>query len=360
MKILVVSNMYPNEENPSFGTFVKNQVEMLESNGNKIDLKVIYKTNDKLKKTYYYLKHYFDLLLLLQRNDYDIIIVHYASLNALPFIIYNVFNKVENLIINVHGSDVIPETTVQEKLNFFTKKFLPIAKNVIVPSEYYRQIVTKKYGISTDNIYVSPSGGVNKNVFFEMNNISTSKKFTIGFVGRIDIGKGWDDMLEAFSLLIKNSEYSDSHLIMVGNGKLSAKRDQLIQSLNLSEHVTIYDSKSHQELAVLYNMLDVFVFPTKRSAESLGLVGLEAMACGVPVIGSDIGGLKSYIKDGINGFLFEPSNKLDLLDKIIKFRDLSEFEIDDLKNNALLTSEEFESGKIKKEFIAYIDGLKRN
>lgn len=47
--------------------------------------------------------------------------------------------------------------------------------------------------------------------------------------------------------------------------------------------------------------MDLFVFPTQLE-ESLGLVGLEAMACGVPVIGSCIGGLTDYIEEGTNGF----------------------------------------------------------
>lgn len=57
----------------------------------------------------------------------------------------------------------------------------------------------------------------------------------------------------------------------------------------------------YHSLPEIYCTLDLFIFPTCLE-ESLGLVGLEAMACEVPVIGSYIGGLKDYIKDKENGF----------------------------------------------------------
>lgn len=62
--------------------------------------------------------------------------------------------------------------------------------------------------------------------------------------------------------------------------------------------------------------MDVFVFPTKLE-ESLGLVGLEAMACGVPVIASRIGGLTDYIQEGVNGCFFEPGVPISLAEAIM-------------------------------------------
>ena len=55
----------------------------------------------------------------------------------------------------------------------------------------------------------------------------------------------------------------------------------------------------------------------------MGLVGLEAMAASTPVIGSNIGGIATYINDGENGFLFEPKNSMELANNIIKYMDSS-------------------------------------
>ena len=61
-------------------------------------------------------------------------------------------------------------------------------------------------------------------------------------------------------------------------------------------------------------MGDVFVFPSRE--EPLGLVGIEALTCGLPVIGTEIGGIKDYLVDNFNGLLFEPQNSNQLAEKI--------------------------------------------
>lgn len=95
-----------------------------------------------------------------------------------------------------------------------------------------------------------------------------------------------------------------------------------IKELNLLEYCSYLGPKTHQELNELYHQADVMIFPTMLY-ESLGLVGLEAMACGCPVIGSNIGCLPEYVKDGVTGFLFESGNSHELADKIINFYELS-------------------------------------
>ena len=68
------------------------------------------------------------------------------------------------------------------------------------------------------------------------------------------------------------------------------------------------------KLNVLYNIADIFVLPSRQ--EPLGLVGLEALATGTPVIGSRVGGIPEYINND-NGFLFDPNNPKELRDLLI-------------------------------------------
>jgi len=91
------------------------------------------------------------------------------------------------------------------------------------------------------------------------------------------------------------------------------------------------------DVAMVLNMLDVFVLPSKIR-ESFGMVLVEAMACGIPVIGSNIGGIPEIIKDSFNGYLFEPGNEKDLTDKLSKI--LSDEKLrKQLSANALKTVE---------------------
>lgn len=139
--------------------------------------------------------------------------------------------------------------------------------------------------------------------------------FTIGYVSRIDPGKGWDILLDAAHFLKqKNLSF---RVMMIGSGEESKMLVSKIQELGLSDTVDYLGAKPHEELPNYFNRMDIFVFPSK--GESLGLVGLEAMACGVPVVGSNIGGLPSYIRSGINGKLFAPGNARELAEKIEYF-----------------------------------------
>ena len=98
----------------------------------------------------------------------------------------------------------------------------------------------------------------------------------------------------------------------------------MIKTLGLEEKVIHFPLLPQSSLAYVYNAIEAFVFPTKRKGESLGLVGLEAMACGAPVIGSQIGGLKDYIIDGKNGLFFEPKNVEELASQLQAFINLPE------------------------------------
>ncbi len=110
--------------------------------------------------------------------------------------------------------------------------------------------------------------------------------FTVGgYVSRIDEGKGWDIYLESLKILKDRFPQKNLKGLMVGDG---AQRDDMLARLreySLEDVVEYVGLKPQGELPRYFSRMDVFVFPTIRS-ESLGLVGLEAMACGgVPVIG---------------------------------------------------------------------------
>lgn len=88
--------------------------------------------------------------------------------------------------------------------------------------------------------------------------------------------------------------------------------------------------------------------------ESLGLVGLEAMACEVPVIGSYIGGLKDYIKDKENGFFFTPGNAEELSNKIELYLSLSSSEKQKMTEAAKRKAQRYASEIVGRELYAQL------
>ena len=109
-------------------------------------------------------------------------------------------------------------------------------------------------------------------------------------------------MLDSFKIL---NETRDVHLVVVG-GSLSGDREldalrQRSKQLGILEKITFTGSVNQSELGRYYSAADVFVLPSHY--ESFGLVALEAMACGTPVVASRVGGIPSFVDDGETGYL---------------------------------------------------------
>ena len=184
---------------------------------------------------------------------------------------------------------------------------------IVVPSDYFKEVLLKEMPfLKNKKVIISPSGGVEGSFF--SNNYSENKIPVIGYVSRIDEGKGWDVLVESLSILRKMG--LEFKAFFYGRGKQEEQLRSQISQLGLVDTTFLEGAKSHEELVAIYKTFDVFVFPTVRRAESLGLVGLEAMASSVPVIGSRIGGLNTYINDNINGFLFSAGDSKALAEKI--------------------------------------------
>ncbi|MFM2340104.1 MAG: hypothetical protein RLZZ360_740 [Candidatus Parcubacteria bacterium] len=132
---------------------------------------------------------------------------------------------------------------------------------------------------------------------------------TITYVGRIDLSSRWkglDTLLEAFAIASKKKP--ELSLQIVGSGDALPLYEDAARNLGIGQSVTFTGSLSGEALAAAFRRSGVVVLPSISSAESFGLVLLEAMTYGVPVIGSRIGGIVNLITDRENGLLVEPGN----------------------------------------------------
>lgn len=336
MKLLVVSNMYPSKTAPSYGVFVKNFCKQLEELGISYDLAVMRKENSKIKKLFayasFYCKSFFRSLL----GKYDVVYVHYASHSSPGVLLARKLRKF-CIFTNCHGSDVIPNKPGQASMQKNTRAILSLSKKIVVPSEYFKRIVSQKYSIPGDKIFVCASGGVNTKLFRPLPPTqNTTHPFTIGFASRIIPGKGWDTLLKACALL----QDRDFRILLVGNGPEQETMLKMIDQLGLSQSVELPGLLPQQQLPDIHNRADVFVFPTQLQ-ESLGLVALEAMACGCPVIASDFAAPADYVIDGVNGYKFPVGNAQALADVLQKFRTLPAQQRTDLEQGAFTTAQAY-------------------
>ncbi|MDA7617988.1 glycosyltransferase family 4 protein [Verrucomicrobia bacterium] len=132
----------------------------------------------------------------------------------------------------------------------------------------------------------------------------TPSKKQIGYIGRIAPYKGYQDFLRALSLLPE-----DVNGLMVGDtdGAKGVSIVKLAQDLGCENKLRLKPWASREEIQGLLNELSVLVFPSIWP-ETLGIIGLEAMACGVPVVGCKVGGVPDWLHHAVNGFLCAPKN----------------------------------------------------
>lgn len=312
--------MYPEYNDPAFGTFIKIMEEQMRNMYPDFEIEVVairgrsHSIFDKITK---YFKFYSSLLWKTIIKSYDIIYVHTITFPTPPLRIVALFRNL-NIIFNVHGSDVLSQSRISFLLKRLCCPLIKKCKFLVVPSEYFKNIVVEELPISPNKILVSPSGGVD-NIFFQDKIIKETHLYTIGYVSRINKEKGWLTFIESLYLFDKyNIPFK---AVIAGSGEDDNQLISHLSNLNIvNGTIEFMGSLSHKELCILYKNLDVFVFPSKR--ESLGLVGLEAMASGIPVIGSRIGGIMTYLEDKINGFLFSPSDPGDLSECLFKYYSL--------------------------------------
>lgn len=184
------------------------------------------------------------------------------------------------------------------------------------------EILINDYGAPPEKIALIPCG-VDPKLFYPENRQQskkalglTGKKVAI-YVGRLEENKGLGTLLEALEILAKKNSpcLQDLRLIIVGGDDWSKNHlKKTLLSRGLTSWVTFVGAKSQEELPLYYRAADVCVVPSYY--ETFGLVAIEAMACGTPVIASRVGGLKFTVVDGATGYHVPPRDPLALAEKI--------------------------------------------
>ncbi len=352
-KILLVSNTYPSKKYKQYGSFIKNTEDVLKDNGFIVDRVVITKQDNILFKLISYIR--LNILVILKGifNNYDYIYAHYVSHTGFAPIFIKKTSANIKIVFNAHGNDVVSDYEKSKNVKR-SKKYLKYAYKVVVPSEYFKDVMINDYNLKEDKVFVYPSGGVDTTLFKKIDKKDAKKKANlsnkynyIGYVSKLEKNKGYDIFLEAVSKLKDKKELKDYKYLIVGSGSEEDKFKELVKDLKLEDYLEVRNLVSQEELINIYNSLDVFAFPTYTKCESLGLVGLEAMACEVLVVASNKYGPTSYLVDNKNGLFFEQKNSEDLANKIIKILDLNQEEKKKMKNKARETAIKYDSFKTR-------------
>ena len=352
--LLIISNGYPNKSGSIVdSTFVKDQVDEISKYLNKIYVIVLrpylpkllsrflkeynnrvitknykYKNISVLYSKYYKLPNkisyktvnlYKSVLKTINENNinFDLIHAHFTFPSGyVAAKIKQKFNK--KLVVTGHGFDVY-DFPFKNKLN--RRKFLYSLNNC----DYFIT-VSKKNMDKVNSIIdikskseVIPNGfsndfkNISKNLARKELKLSSNKKIILHVGNYLINVKNQINLIKSINELLKVR--SDFILYLIGSGRDEYKIKQKVIELNLTKYIKVIGSKPHNEIPLWMNASNLFVLPSYK--ESFGVVNIEALACGTPVISTINGGSEEIIVSEKYGFLLNNPNNYKTLASII-------------------------------------------
>lgn len=191
---------------------------------------------------------------------------------------------------------------------------------VIAPTDKEKEELILHYDTLAERIGVVPCG-VNLEQFKPISKENARHHLGFGngkiilFVGRIDPLKGIDKLISAVPYL---RNIQGLRLVIIGGGEHSQREIEqlrkLVRNLNIQDSITFVGLIKHGELPYFYSAADACVIPSYY--ESFGLVALESLACGTPVVATNVGNFRSIIRQGETGYVVADNTPHHLADKI--------------------------------------------
>ncbi len=341
MRVLLISNLYPNCKELTRGIYNKQQIAEL---ARLCDVQVVaplpwyrmkgvprsevadgiqvyhppYFMIPRIGRSLYGFFFFLSLIGVIKKIqsdfDFDLILANWAYPDGVgSYYIGKALRK--KVVIGVLGTDI----------NNYSKFF--IRRNIIghalrhcdavfaVSDDLKRKVAT--LGVPDSNIFVVRNG-INKDIFNQLNKAECRKriglpldKTIVLFVGNLVEVKSVETLVGAFAGL-----RVDALLVLVGDGPLEETLRAKVKDLGIEDRVIFAGRNTHDAIPIYMNACDIFCLPSRN--EGCPNVVLEAMACGVPIVATNVGGIPELVNDSKLGILVAPENSRSLADALIK------------------------------------------
>jgi phosphatidylinositol alpha-1,6-mannosyltransferase len=238
-------------------------------------------------------------LKLTHRND----LIYIGHPNLAPIgLLLKFLRPSARYVVAAHG------TEVWEPLSPLRRWGLQSAAAVTAPSNFTASTIIKTQGLDSSRVSVLP-WAIDPKLLKSNGTAHTVRPplpegkilLTVGRMDAAERLKGVEEVMRALLSVLKN--FPDTYYVIVGEGDDRPRLELRARELAVDTHVIFIGNISDDNLKGYYEACDVYVMPSRQ--EGFGLVFLEAMACGKPVIGGDHGGTPDVVLDGINGFLVQ-------------------------------------------------------
>jgi len=251
---------------------------------------------------YIYLQLWLSYVILINYKNLDLCIFIFANGLILPMITAKILKK--RIIEICTGSTIqVLEASNDKLVNIFSilsKLSYTISDSIVM----YSSSMIKEYNLER----LSNKMVINNHHFIDISKFNITKPFEernklIGFVGRIDAEKGCMNFVK--SLKYVNPEYNVKYII-IGDGPLKEGIINYIKNNEIENQVKMLGWIENDKIPAYLNELQLLVLPSYT--EGLPSILLEAMACGTPILSTQVGAVRDLIIDGNNGFVMESNS----------------------------------------------------
>jgi len=293
-----------------------------------------------------------------QLKKYDVIELHYPAFGmAIVVALAKLFRATQAKLVLFYHMDNFGAGLFQiiyPLYNIFFRPFIIRQADVILASsfDYIQHSGIKKFYNKYPNRFQELPFGVTaefkpqdrNNDLLQQFNIQPDKKIILflGGLGPEHYFKGINVLLQAVSRL----QTDNWHLVCVGRGSLIPQYQQQARDLNISDRVTFTDYQPDEVKPDWYNLATVTVLPSTDRSEAFGIMLVEAMACGSPVIASDLPGVRTVVENYINGLLFQSGDATDLANKINQILTTTDLQQKFRHNAVQIAQDKYQWGKI--------------
>lgn len=317
MKILIIIPIFPPEEigGAEIATYnifkllkKRNDIQILTST--KLDNNFFHDERDIYRIAYPQIPIFGKLILWIKMLikiwiiKPEVLHIQFLSMGFIGVLYKLLFKK--PFVIYARGSDVYYDWPLKK---FLIKIVLSNAEAVIALTSDMSLKIKSFY---PRKVHIVPNG-VNIKVFRPDIYKKNKNEKVICYVGNLRPVKGVKYLLEAFRLILEDKK--NVKLIIIGDGPEKKRLEKLSKEINISSKIKFLGDIPNSKLQNYLNISDIFVLPS--ISEGFPNVVLEAMACGLPVVATNIPGIAEVVENGVNGLLFEKKNSKMLAIQII-------------------------------------------
>ncbi|WP_243290040.1 N-acetyl-alpha-D-glucosaminyl L-malate synthase BshA [Bacillus sp. FJAT-47783] len=285
---------------------------------------------------------------VIENEKLDILHAHYAVPHAVcASLAKQMVNGNIKIVTTLHGTDITVlghDLSLSNAIKYGIESSdrVTAVSNALAKETY--QLLEPNQQIETVYNFIDERIYTKKNVqhLKEEYGIQANEKVMI-HVSNFRKVKRVSDVVETFKRVLQHVK---AKLLLVGDGPEMTAVHQLVKKLDLQEHVLFLGKQ--ENLDELYSLSDVMILPSEK--ESFGLVLIEAMACGVPCIGTNIGGIPEVIDHGKTGFVCEVGDIDDMTDKAISLLSDEVLHQRMAHQGKVVVSERFHSAKIVSQY----------